>query len=123
MKAISFLFVLFLTVACSSGNKINPKKDPIGYALHTKHDEFRSCYLESESYKGKDALTKGEIKVGFVIDGNGKATKEKIMETTFKDPNLNACMLGMLKLVTFPPSKGELTVVENRNINFYPTYE
>ncbi len=123
MKAISFLFVLILAGACSSAKKINQKKDPIGFALHTKHDEFRSCYLESESYKGKDALTKGSIKVGFIIDASGKSTKEKIMETTFKDPNLNACMLGMLKLVEFPHAKGDQTVVENQNINFYPTYE
>jgi hypothetical protein len=123
MKATSFLLVLLSISACSSAEKIDQKKDPIGFALHTKHDEFRSCYLESESYKGKDAITKGAIKVGFVIDQNGKSSKEKIMETSFKDANLNACMLGMLKLVTFPPSKGDLTIVENQNINFYPTYE
>jgi hypothetical protein len=123
MKAISFLLVLLFISACSSSEKIDAKKDPIGFALHTKHDEFRSCYLESESYKGKDALTEGAIKVGFIIDAEGKSSKEKIMETSFKDPNLNACMLGMLRLVKFPPSKGAETIVENQNINFYPTYE
>lgn len=123
MKAISFLFVLFLTVACSSTKRIDPKKDPIGYGLSSKQDEFRSCYLESESYKGKDAATTGSIKVGFTVNQSGKSLKEKIMETTFKDPNLNACMLGILKLITFPVSKKSETIVENQSINFYPTYE
>lgn len=123
MKVISFLWVILWVVACSSTKKIDPKKDPIGYGLRSKQAEFRSCYLESESYKGKDAATTGSIKVGFTVNQDGKSLKEKIMATTFKDPNLNACMLGILKLITFPVSKKAETIVENQPINFYPTYE
>ena len=123
MKAINFLLICLLALACSSLPEIDPKKDPIGYGLHSKRDEFRSCYLESESYKGKDAVTEGTIKVGFTVDKSGYSTEEKITETSFKDPNLNVCILSILQLIKFPvPHNGE-TVVVSHPINFYPTYE
>ena len=121
MKAISFGF-LILMASCASQNEeqIDPSKDPIRYGLLSKRDEFRSCYLESESYKGKDALTQGLIRVGFTIDKNGQSDNEKIIESSFKDANLHACIMGILRLIKYPPPKDGGTIEVNEPINFYP---
>lgn len=121
MKATS-LFLLFVLAACSShrSEEIDPKKDPIRYGLMSKRDEFRSCFLESESYKGMHAPTEGIIKVGFTIDKDGKSTKEKIVESTFKDPNLHACILGILRLIQYPQPKDGGSIEVKQPINFYP---
>jgi hypothetical protein len=121
MKGISILFALFFT-ACAShqDEQADPKKDPIRYGLLSKRDEFRSCYLESESYKGKDAVTSGIIKVGFTINKLGHSTNEKIVETSFKDPNLDACIKGILRLIKFPAPENEGTIDVVQPINFYP---
>ena len=121
MKAIS-LGLFFLISSCASQHKeqTDPNKDPIGYGLLSKRDEFRSCYLESESYKGKDAITQGLIRVGFTIDKNGLSDNEKIIESSFKDANLHACILEILRLIKYPPPKEGVSIEVNEPINFYP---
>ena len=117
MKVISFLYLLFL-VSCASEPKKN--KDPIREALKTKNDEFRECYLESDSYPGRRSQTTGAVKVSFMIDTTGKLNDEKIAETTFKDPNFHACILGMMRTINFPAPKDP--VYANESINFYPAF-
>ena len=121
MKAIS-LVILFLIFSCSSSNRdqIDQKKDPVGHSLDSKRDEFRSCYLESESYKGKDAATQGIIEVGFSIDKDGKSNNEKVVKSSFKDANLHACIFGILRMINYSMPKDGLSIEVTRLINFYP---
>jgi hypothetical protein len=121
MKEIS-LGLIFLLGSCASYHEeqVDPKKEPIRYGLLSKRDEFRSCYLESESYKGKDAITQGIVRVGFTIDGKGHSKDGKIVESSFKDPNFHACILGILRLIHYPPQADGKTIEVIHPINFYP---
>jgi hypothetical protein len=121
MKAISLISLLFI-FSCSSNHRdqIDQNKDPIGFSLDSKRDEFRSCYLESESYQGKDAPTQGMIKVGFNIDKDGKSKDVKIVESSFKDANLHACIFGIVRIINYPVPKDGNLIDVTRPINFYP---
>ncbi len=117
MKAISFLLILG---ACASNE---PKYDPIRTTLESKQDEYRSCFLESESYKGRDTDERGVVKVAFTIDKDGKVTDEKIAETAFKDPSFHACLLEQIRGLKFTPPKDGGYIEVLQPINFYPTYK
>lgn len=117
MKAISFLLILG---ACATHQ---PKYDAIRSPLEARHDEYRSCFLESESYKGTKTDEKGVIKVSFIIDQAGKVTQAKIAETAFKDPNFHACILEQIRMVTFKAPKDGKNIEVLQAINFYPDYK
>lgn len=119
MKAISFLFILGFIISCSTPEV--KEKDPIKAALNTKNDEYRECFLESDSYKGRRAPeTTAVIQVSFTINAKGTATNSKVYESPFKDANLHACVLGMIRLIHFPlPKEGETTDVKE-TISFKP---
>ena len=118
MKATNLL-IIFLLTACSSG----PSK-PLSakQSLDSKSDEFRSCFLESNSYRGKDAPDRGKVKVSFTIAPDGSATNEKIVHSDFKDPNMHACMLDILRDIEFTPhtsaEDGGITNV-TQELNFH----
>ncbi len=119
MKGISFLILLLLG-ACRTPQ---PKYDPIMTPLEARHDEYRSCFLESESYAGTKVEEKRKVKVSFVIDPKGKVTGAKIAETDFKDANLHACFLEQIRLVNFQPPKDGKNIEVLHAINFYPDYK
>jgi hypothetical protein len=117
MKAISLLFFF---AACASHK---PKYDPIRTPMDDKNEEFRSCFLESESYKGRDTNEMGVIKVSFTIDKVGKASQLKIVESAFKDPSFHACIFDQLRMIKFEPAKDGQDIIHVQPINFYPTYK
>lgn len=121
MKAIS-LILISLLFSCASHHEeqVDPKKEPIRFGLLSKRDEFRSCYLESESYQGKDAITQGIVRVGFIVDKMGNSKEGKIVESSFKDPNFHACILGILRIIKYPPPADGKTIEVIQPINFYP---
>ena len=117
MKVISFLLILS---ACATEQ---PKFDPINTPLEARHDEYRSCFLESESYKGTKEVEKRVVKVSFIIDPTGKVTEAKIAETEFKDANFHACLLEQMRMVGFQPPVDGKHIQVLRAINFYPDYK
>jgi hypothetical protein len=123
MKVISLIFILLLS-ACASHQVevIDPIKDPIRFGLHSKRDEYRSCFLESESYKGRNSNTDGVVMAGFTINKLGVPTEIKILESPFKDPNFHACLQGIIGLIRFPPSKdgGYTTVTQPISFSAVP---
>lgn len=118
MKATNLLVCLVLT-GCSTApaKRLSAKQ-----SLDSKSDEFRSCFLESNSYRGKDAPDRGKIKVSFTITPDGSASNENIAYSDFKDPNMHACMLGILREIEFSPhpsaEDGGITNV-TQELNFY----
>lgn len=119
MKVISLIFILLLS-ACASHQEevIDPVKDPIRFGLHSKRDEYRSCFLESESYKGRNSNTDGVVMVGFIINKLGAPTQIKIVKSPFKDPNFHACLQGILGLIRYPPPKDGGTIEVTQPISF-----
>ncbi len=104
MKVTSLLLLAFIFQSCATEKKpINT--DPIQGQLDLKTDEFRQCFLESDSYQGRLSDEKRQIKVGFIIDPKGNAKDVKIFSSEFKDPNFHVCILGMVKKIKFSPPK------------------
>lgn len=102
MKAISLLVLL---MACST---YQSSGDPIQDALAKRQRQLTQCYLESDSYKGKEVTETGTMTVGFTIDPEGNVRAERILGTDFKDPNLHVCVLGVVDKTPFDkPKNGE----------------
>jgi len=119
MKAISLLLIFFSLLSCAS-NKKNKNNDPNLGKLDLKNDEFRQCFLESDSYQGRQFEEKREIKVGFIIDPKGNVKEEKIFSSEFKDPNFHVCILGMVKKIKFDPPKTAKEYQVVAPINYFP---
>jgi eukaryotic-like serine/threonine-protein kinase len=51
----------------------------------------------------KNPKMKGKLVVEFQIDDDGAAAKEKIMESTFGDPELEVCILGVIRSLKIAP--------------------
>jgi TonB family protein len=113
MKGISLLILL---MACAQ--TVEKPSDPIAEKLESRRDFFRQCYVESDSYKGRSAPDAGEIKVSFLIDAEGKVQQERILETSFKDPNLHACVLEQLRRLSFAPARNGGVLEVKQPINF-----
>jgi TonB family protein len=117
MKGISFLFILTLITSCASREVI--ETDPIRAALLTKQDEYRECFLESDSYKGRKAAEpEGVVRISFTINAKGKATNGKVYESPFKDANFHACILSMVRMIQFPLPENGGTIEATQPIRF-----
>ena len=114
MKVINLLFFLG---ACATPQQ---KYDPITTPLALKQDEFRSCYLESDSYLGRNKVEVGKISLAFTITKIGKVKNAKVASSEFKDANLHACLLDQLRRIEFPAPKDGKDLETVRFINIYP---
>lgn len=112
MKEISFLLLL---AACST---YKSSGDPIQDTLAKRQRQLTQCYLESDSYKGKEPHQPGMITVGFTIDPDGNVRAERILGTDFKDANLHACVLGVIDTTTFERPKDRQAIHVTQPIRF-----
>ncbi|MFP5386987.1 MAG: TonB family protein [Bacteriovoracia bacterium] len=116
MKVISFLTLLIL-FSCAHKEAVHPIEGP----LNAKQFNYRQCYLESNSFKGRASPPPGQMIVSFKITKEGKVEDEKILESTFaKDPNFEACVLDQIRQVKF--GKFDTTTEVTQPINFIPVY-
>lgn len=110
MRGIS-LFLLLFFGACSS-NKMERH--------NVLHESLRLCYVESDSYTGKNGSVQGTMTTSLSITPEGIVKSCKIVRNDFKDPNLNACVCGILKQTKFDlPLKSENSEIE-KLIDFKP---
>lgn len=114
MKGIN-LFFLIIFSACSSHQE---KKDPIREVFFSKMDEYRQCFLESNSYKGRNSKVTGVVKVWLSVNPDGNVKKSEVLESDFKDPNLHACVLSFIKPLKFPSSTEGINITQS--LNFKP---
>lgn len=116
MKVISLITILLLA-SCARGKVKKPH--PIVDPVNAKREQFRQCYHESDSYRGKDSdvLKSDVMKVGFTIGLKGKVSDARIVESSFKDPNFHACVLGIVRTINFKPQNKLVEVIQP--ITFY----
>ena len=119
MKAFSLLILLSL-FACSSHHEVDQKKDPIRFGLLSRQRQYTQCFLESDSYQGKNHKKIGSMNVYFLIDEKGKVQDEKIENSDFKDANFHACVLEQIRSITFLMPQGHMTTEVRQPINFTP---
>jgi outer membrane biosynthesis protein TonB/pSer/pThr/pTyr-binding forkhead associated (FHA) protein len=81
----------------------------IAAAIEAHKDAFRYCY-EKEVNAGLPKLA-GSIKTTFVIGSSGRVTEAGITNTTMNNPNVERCVLGVLKRIDFPVPQGGVVQV------------
>jgi TonB family protein len=118
MKGINLLFLL---AACAS--PISKTGDPIKDGIAKGQKQFTQCFLESDSYKGKSHVEKGTVTTAFTIDPEGKVRAERIVDTSFKDPNLHACLLSVIDKLQFEKPKDGVATEVTQPISFFPKLE
>jgi hypothetical protein len=73
---------------------------------HFRH--IRSCY---EPTLAKDPQARGRITVKFVIDREGKVASAENAGSTLPDADLNTCIIGVFRGMSFPPPHGGIVTV------------
>ena len=94
MKAISLLSLLILFSCAHQGKQ----EDPITKAINSRNRQFQQCHMESDSHKQA-----GKVRIRAILNGNGVVKDTYIVDSTFNDPNLHACLEGILAQLKFPP--------------------
>jgi TonB family protein len=113
MKGISF-FIVLTFLGCGA----LPKEDPVQGPLSSRQESYRQCYVESDSYQGKEDSAKGTVVVNFIVTTAGKVKEAKILKSDFKDANLHACLLDQIRQIKFHEFKTE--TVMDQPIHFHP---
>lgn len=111
MKAISFS-ILVLLFSC--GSRI---EKPVA-AIDSKNYEYKECFNDSDSMRDTNVKGKGQVKIGFIVLPDGKVEDEKILESSFKDPNFHACLLEVTRSIKFPAPKSGVATKTTKVINF-----
>lgn len=101
MKGIS-LFILVLFCSCS----LKPKKKSIDEVIASRHRQFQQCHMESDSFKQE-----GKLRMKLFLDKKGAVKDCKVIESTYKDPNLHACIQGVLNPLKFSPGTANEIVI------------
>lgn len=125
MKAISLIFLAIL-FSCSSHQppKLSPEEEGIRSSLMAHMEDYRTCFKASETFKKNyDENTKAYFKVGFTIDSHGKVINEKILESDFKEPTFENCLLKAVESIQFPLPKNNGSVDVIQAFNLYPKYK
>jgi hypothetical protein len=92
---ISFILAVFTSCASYS-----PPIDPheTENALLTHKPQFRACG------KGMN----GYIRAAFAVEKDGRVRTASIQKTTFQDPQVANCLIGVIKTIQFPiPNDGK----------------
>lgn len=105
------LLILFFLFSCST-NKMERHS--------VLNESLRLCYVESDSYTGKNGSVQGTMTTNLIVTAEGKVKSCSIIKNDFKDPNLNACVCGIFKQTHIEsPSKTETTEIQ-KLVDFKP---
>lgn len=88
-------------------------------ALLAHQDEFRLCY-EKEINAENNKLA-GRLSTTFVIGSSGNVTQAGIESKTLKSPNLERCVLNVIRRIQFPIPRGAGLVQVTYPFKFSPT--
>jgi TonB family protein len=105
---------LSLTATPAKSNALNAllkgplNPETIKDVIHEHHAELRTCALKRAPAA---QATAGKIIVGFTILPTGKVAEVATQSSTLQEPELEACLLGLVRTWTFPkPKKGPVGI-------------
>ena len=91
-------------------------REGIEAAILEHKDEFTSCY-QNELNAGVASIG-GKVIPAFSIGPSGRMTSGAIASSTIKNPNVEKCILAVLKRIQFPLPTGGVTVKVNYPFSF-----
>jgi len=87
-------------------------------ALLAHRDEFRLCY--EREINAENPNMQGRVSTSFVIGSTGTVNQAGVKSTTLKNANVERCILGVIKRITFPIPKGAGMVEVSYPFKFSP---
>jgi TonB family protein len=87
--------------------------------IMARRDEARACY--DKGLKDHPGI-EGDLTVKWTIDPAGKVTDAAVdtSKSTINEPGVGACIVEIIKKVSFAPSKGGFETRANYPFNFHP---
>ncbi len=87
--------------------------------IMARRDEARACY--DKGLKDHPGI-EGDLTVKWTIDPTGKVTDASVdsSKSTINEPGVGACIVEIIKKVSFAPSKGGFETRANYPFNFHP---
>jgi hypothetical protein len=73
----------------------------VGTAVRAHHGDFQACQALGDLESRRED---GAITVGWLVRPDGGVNAVTVGASTFQSARINACVLGVAKQVTFPPS-------------------
>ena len=109
------LIPLMLSVLASSCGGIGASPDatvtdmpddgPLGHTMKKHAHDFESCGRDSVSIQTGSTQ---KLKLRFLVTAEGKASKAKVVGMTDPDPDLQLCLMKVLRKIDFPkPADGQ----------------
>ena len=92
--------------------------DAIDAAIRAHQDEFRLCY--EREINAEHPNLGGRVGTSFVIGATGRVNEAGIESTSLKNPNVERCILGVLKRIDFPTPRGGGVVQVTYPFKFSP---
>ena len=87
-------------------------------ALLAHRDEFRLCY--EREINAENPGMQGRVSTSFVIGSTGSVNQAGVKSTTLKNANVERCILGVIKRISFPIPKGAGMVEVSYPFKFSP---
>lgn len=113
MKGISFLAFILLSSCASTPHD----------GSQVLNESLRQCYVESDSYTGKNGSVQGSMDVELFLGPDGKTQTCKIIKNDFKDPNLDSCVCEIFKLSFLPASADGKSRILHQPVKFHPVQQ
>lgn len=78
-------------------------QEVVGRYIKRYWAQFKYCY---ERELSKDPNLYGKITITFTIAGNGRVSEAQVIQTTMHNPNVEECVLRVVRRIRFPQPKG-----------------
>ena len=95
------------------------RREDIQTIVMARRDEARACY--DKGLKDHPGI-EGDLTVKWLIDPAGKVADASVdsSKSTINDPGVGACIVEIVKKISFAPSKGGFETRANYPFNFHP---
>ena len=78
--------------------------DAVDAAMMAHRDEFRLCY--EREINAEQPKIAGSVITSFVIGSSGKVDQDGVESSTLGSPNVERCVLSVIKRIQFPIPRG-----------------
>ncbi len=82
-----------------------------------RKSSFKVCYKKALD---KDPKAKGDVRVGFTISPTGRVSTVRVIESTLKNPDVEDCVVRVIRRVQFPPLESKQRVSVEYPMVFSP---
>lgn len=94
----------FPKTASNRDGGVGLKRDQVSEVINQSFEDIKGCY--DQHFKNES----GKMMVDFLINPDGKVEKACISNSSFNNPELESCMLSIVRVLKFPATAGGVSV-------------